>query len=188
MGRGEEIPSRFSTQAAAATVTQMLARGINSPPTSSLGRAFDAAAGLLGLRPLASFEGQAAMLLEGQSEMHGDVLPRDDAYRIGSDALLDLRPLYGFLADCDDAAYGAALFHATLAAALADWVEQAAGREGLKTVACGGGCFLNHILTRKLTTLLQHRGLRVLMARQLPPNDGGLSLGQAWIALQTNGE
>ena len=188
IGRGEEIPARFADQPGAATVAQMLERGINSPSTSSLGRAFDAAAGLLRLRPQASFEGQVAMLLEGLAEMHGDVMPREDAYQIGSDASLDLRPLYAVLADCRDAAYGAALFHATLATALADWTEQAARREGLVTLACGGGCFLNHILTRKLTTLLQQRGLRVLMARALPPNDGGLSLGQAWIARQTHGE
>lgn len=188
IGRGAEIRSRFADQPGAATLAQILARGINSPPTSSLGRAFDAAAGLLKLRPLASFEGQVAMLLEGLAEIHGDVMPREDAYQIGGDASLDLRTLYGVMADCGDAAYGAALFHATLATALADWTEQAARREGLKTVACGGGCFLNHILTRKLTTLLQQRGLRVLMARQLPPNDGGLSLGQAWVALQTHGE
>lgn len=182
VGRGSEIPSRFSAQPAATTVAQMLERGINSPPTSSLGRAFDAAAGLLGVRPVSTFEGQAAMLLEGLAEHHGEVLPQHAGYRIGSDLSLDLRPLYTALAECSDAAYGAALFHATLTAALADWTEQAARSEGLRTVACGGGCFLNHILTRKLTTLLQQRGLRVLMAQQLPPNDGGLSLGQAWVA------
>ncbi|MCX7171859.1 MAG: carbamoyltransferase HypF, partial [Proteobacteria bacterium] len=182
IGRGSEIPSRFATQPAAATVAQMLERGINSPPTSSLGRAFDAAAGLLGMRPVSSFEGQAAMLLEGLAERHGDVMAQSNAYVIGGDASLDLRPLYTALAECTDAAYGAALFHATLAAALADWTEQAARREGLRTVACGGGGFLNHILTRKLTTLLQQHGLCVLLAQQLPPNDGGLSLGQAWVA------
>ncbi|MFA7269376.1 MAG: carbamoyltransferase HypF [Sterolibacterium sp.] len=185
IGRGEQIVRRFAAQPAAGTVAQMLARGINAPPTSSLGRAFDAAAGLLGVRAASSFEGQAAMLLEGLAESHGDVMVPANAYHIGSDASLDLRPLYGLLADCDDAGRGAALFHAGLAAALADWTELAARAEGLKTVACGGGCFLNHILTRKLVTLLQQRGLQVLLAHRLPPNDGGLSLGQAWVAVLT---
>ncbi len=185
LDRGAEILARFPDQPAAATVAQMLDRSLHSPPTSSLGRAFDAAAGLLGLRPLASFEGQVAMLLEGLAAEHGEVPAMDAGYRIDGDFLLDLRPLYGLLADCGDAAFGAALFHATLAAALADWAEQAARRAGIDIVACGGGCFLNHILTRKLTTLLQQRGLRVFMAQQLPPNDGGLSLGQAWIARST---
>lgn len=182
LGRGEEIPARFSDLPAAATVAQMLARDISSPLTSSLGRAFDAAAGLLGVRSLISFEGQAAMLLEGLADRHGDVVPPSAAYRIADDGLLDLHPLYAMLADCHDAARGAALFHATLAAGLAEWTLRAARAEGLATVACAGGCFLNHILTRKLTKLLQDSGLRVLLARQLPPNDGGLCLGQAWVA------
>lgn len=185
LGRDAEILTRFAAQPAAATLAQMLARGVNSPPTTSMGRGFDAAAGLLGVRSVASFEGQAAMLLEGLAATYGDVVPLHDGYHIGSDGTLDLRPLHRMLAECSDAAHGAAVFHATLAAALADWVEQAARREGLKTVACGGGCFLNHILSGKLATLLAQRGLRVLMARALPPNDGGLSLGQAWIALLT---
>ncbi|MFA6313195.1 MAG: carbamoyltransferase HypF [Sterolibacterium sp.] len=184
LGRDAEILKRFAAQPAAATLAQMLARGVNSPPTSSMGRAFDAAAGLLGVRAVAAFEGQAAMLLEGLAATYGNAVALPDAYHIGSDGTLDLLPLYRMLAECSDAAYGAAVFHATLAAALADWAENAARAQGLKTVACGGGCFLNHILSGKLATLLARRGLRILMALKLPPNDGGLSLGQAWIALQ----
>ncbi|MBI5921706.1 MAG: carbamoyltransferase HypF [Betaproteobacteria bacterium] len=185
LGRAEEIPARFPDQPAAAMVKQMLERGINTPPTSSLGRVFDAAAGLLKVHPVNSFEGQAAILLEGRAEIHGEIPPLKDGYLIDANNVLDLRPLYAVLADCRDSAHGAALFHATLAAALADWAEQTARREGLLTVACGGGCFLNHLLTLKLTALLRSRGLRVLLAQQLPPNDGGLSLGQAWVARLT---
>jgi len=190
LGRDAEFVPRFAGQPAAATLAQMLAQNLNSPPTSSLGRAFDAAAGLLGVRAVASFEGQAAMLLEGLASFadpHGSVMPLRNAYHIGDDGTLDLRPLYRMLAECGDAVHGAVVFHATLAAALADWAENAARVQGLKTVACGGGCFLNHILTGKLSTLLTQRGLRVLLAHQLPPNDGGLSLGQAWIARQSHG-
>jgi hydrogenase maturation protein HypF len=82
---------------------------------------------------------------------------------------------------------GAAIFHATLAQALADWVGQAAAAQGLRTIALSGGCFLNHVLTRQLTHLLSQMDLNVLVARQVPPNDGGLSLGQAWIAMQQAG-
>jgi hydrogenase maturation protein HypF len=185
LGRTAEIPARFPDQRGAATVQQMLERSINTPATSSMGRAFDAAAGLLKIHAINNFEGQAAMLLEGWAEIHGETLPLQDGYRIDADNLLDLRPLYEALADCQDSAHGAALFHATLAAALADWAEQAARRAGLRTVACGGGCFLNHLLALKLTALLRQRGLRVLLAQQLPPNDGGLSLGQAWVARLT---
>ena len=67
-------------------------------------------------------------------------------------------------------------------------VAAAARAQRLETIVCGGGCFLNHILSRGLVESLTRRGFNVLLARQLPPNDGGLSLGQAWVALQTYGE
>jgi hydrogenase maturation protein HypF len=97
---------------------------------------------------------------------------------------LDLRPLLAALADCKDAAYGAALFHATLADGLIAWVLRAAAQSNINHVALGGGCFLNNLLSQALTEGLSVHGLRVLSAQQLPPNDGGVSLGQANIALQ----
>jgi hydrogenase maturation protein HypF len=157
----------------------LLEHDVHCPPTTSLGRWFDAAAGLLGAREVMAYEGQAAMLLEGLAEGAGEVEPLADGYSLDESGRLDLLPLLARLADEPDAAFGAALFHATLAQALADWTERAARREGLTTVALGGGCFLNHILSRNLTRLLTERGLTVLTANQAPPNDGGLSLGQA---------
>jgi hydrogenase maturation protein HypF len=97
---------------------------------------------------------------------------------------LDLRPLLATLADCKDAAYGAALFHATLADGLIAWVLRAATQCNINHVALGGGCFLNSVLSQVLTEGLSDQGLQVLNAQQLPPNDGGISLGQASIALQ----
>ena len=82
-----------------------------------------------------------------------------------------------------DAGRGAALFHATLVSALADWVARAARAQQLGTVACGGGCFLNALLAGGLQRELAARGLTMLQAQAVPPNDGGLSLGQAWVAL-----
>lgn len=188
LGRGGEIAPRFPGQTGAATVAQMLERRLNAPETSSMGRLFDAAAGLLGVSEVASFEGQAAMLLEGLADAWiaraGWPAPLKDGWRI-PDGRLDLSPLLAVLVHCQDAGFGAALFHATVAAALADWVGRAAEREGLTTVACGGGCFLNALLSAQLTAALEALGLRPLMARRLPPNDGGLSLGQAWVALRT---
>jgi hydrogenase maturation protein HypF len=193
LGRGDEVAPRFMAIPAAVQLQQMLARNLNCPLTSSLGRIFDAAAGLLGARAVMAYEGQAAMLLEGLAERHGEVAPLRDGYRIRysdhpadhpADQLseLDLLPLLAGIADQLDAGLGAALFHATLAQALADWVRLAARQQGLTTIALGGGCFLNHILSRQLTRLLVEQGFSVLAARQVPPNDGGLSLGQAWVA------
>jgi len=91
-------------------------------------------------------------------------------------------PLLRQLADERDAAAGAALFHSTLAAALTEWIALAARRERITTVALGGGCLLNRVLSAQLRALLRGRGLTALTAMQAPPNDGGISLGQAWVA------
>jgi hydrogenase maturation protein HypF len=187
LGRGEEITRRFA-EPAAATVAQMLTRNVNAPLTSSAGRWFDAAAGLVGVRAVAAFEGQAAMLLEGLAERHGEVAPLTDGWRLDDPAVLDLLPLADALSRVDDPGYGAALFHATLAAGLSEWVRATASREGIRTVALGGGCFMNHVLATRLRALLEGGGLTVLEARQVPPNDGGISLGQAAVARTVAGE
>lgn len=184
IGRGDEIARRFSAQPAAAQMHQILERNLNCPFSSSLGRWFDAAAGLLGVRESMAYEGQAAMLLEGLAERYGESAAWSDGYRLHVDGQLDLLPLLGRLADERDAGLGAALFHATLAAALVAWTERAAHACGLRQVALSGGCLLNHVLARALTRGLLDCGLTPLTARQAPPNDGGLSLGQAWVAMQ----
>ena len=183
-GREGEILRRFADEPAASTVATMLARGVNSPATSSMGRVFDAAAGLLGVKRRAAFEGQAAMLLEGLADRHGHVAPDDALFAISETNELDLAPLLARLADEREAGFGAALFHATIVRALAEWVARAAQAQRIATIACGGGCFLNAILARELRTELAGRGLVMLEAMAVPPNDGGLSLGQAWVALQ----
>lgn len=182
LGRGEEIETRFAAQPAAGVVAQMLAQGLRCPLTTSAGRWFDAAAGLLGIRAVMNYEGQAAMLLEGLAAQHSPVAPDNALFRVDH-GTLDLLPLAARLADETDPAFGAALFHATLAAGLAEWVAAAARAADLTTVALGGGCFLNRLLSTQLSRLLSARGYTVLQARQAPPNDGGIALGQAWVAL-----
>jgi hydrogenase maturation protein HypF len=183
LGRPEEIARRFAGQHAAAAVAELLARDVNCPRTSSAGRWFDAAAGLLGVSTVMNYEGQAAMQLEALVARHGGVELEAGLWRLEDD-VLDLLPLLERLADEKDAVVGAALLHSTLAAALAEWIALAARRQQLTTVALGGGCLLNRILTAQLCALLHARGLAVLTAVQAPPNDGGLSLGQAWVARQ----
>ena len=180
-GRGDEITRRFSDEPGAARVVALLARGIHAPVTSSAGRYFDAAAGLLGVTRRMAFEGQAAMLLEGLAEAHGSVAPDPEGFRVTEQNELDLLPLLMHLADVSDASLGAALFHATLIEALTQWIAAAADASSLATVACGGGCFLNAIMARGLRAALHARGIAMLEARALPPNDGGLALGQAWV-------
>ena len=107
---------------------QMLRKGVNSPPTSSGGRLFDAACGLLGVQLTASFEGQAPMRLEGLATAP-EVVPGGWRIRSGT---LDLLPLLARLADTDNPVVGANLFHGTLIAALAEWIEQFALLTGLR--------------------------------------------------------
>jgi len=182
-GRSAEIAARFADQPAAAAVAAMLERNFHAPRTSSAGRAFDAAAGLLGVRRRMAFEGQAAMLLEGLAERHGAVRPERGLFSIGPRNVLVLDALFSRLADERDAAYGAALFHATLVAALTEWVSRTVDALDLPIVACGGGCFLNAILAHGLRCAFAERGIAMLESMAVPPNDGGLSLGQAWVAL-----
>ena len=181
-GRGGEIVTRFAHQPGAATVAVMLQRNLNCPATSSMGRLFDAAAGLLGVNEIQQFEAQAAILLQKLAQQHGMVLPLADGYRITQAGVLDFSPLLMALADCGDAAYGAALFHATLAAGLAVWAARAAAERGISHVALGGGCFYNELLSRDLSIRLRDQGLHVLTSMQ--PGDSSISLGQAWVALQ----
>ncbi len=185
LGRGDEIAQRFQNQPGAQTVAAMLQRNLNCPTTSSTGRLFDAAAGLLGVSEIQSFEAQAAIQLQELAQRHGQAAPLEDGWRIDECGVLDFSPLLAALADSRDAAYGAALFHATLAMGLAEWVERAANEQGISYIALGGGCFHNDILLRTLSGRLAAQGLRVLTARQMQPNDSAISLGQAWIALQS---
>jgi len=168
----------------------MLARDLRCPPTSSLGRWFDAAAGILGLRAASRYEGQAAMELEGLAAACGPVPPLAGGWRI-QHGVLDFLPLVPALLDCDDMAYGAALFHATLAAGLAEWtlaapqgyfLRGAVDREKGAKIAAGGGCAMNAVLMSALRRHLEGAGVTLLEARQAPPNDGGLALGQGWVA------
>ena len=189
LGRGEQIARRFAAEPAAGKMQALLEADLNCPQTSSLGRVFDAAAGLLGVRTTCSFEGQAAMLLEGLAERAWPQPALADAYRLLRDGdrrlVLDLLPLLAQLVDCPDAAIAAARFHATLAEGLAHWLRAAADEQRIDTAVLAGGCLLNAILSRELTARLERSGIRVLVARALPPNDGGLALGQAWVALNS---
>ena len=187
LGRGDEIERRYGHRPAAAAVHQMLDRGLRCPPTTSAGRWFDAAAALLGAGETSAYEGQAPMQLEALAARGMAALPPNAGQGLVTllpDGTLDPLPLLARLADEKHAATGAALFHQALADGLARWVAQAAERTGLRTVALGGGCFLNAVLGELLVPRLAALGLRVLQARQAPPNDGGLALGQAWVALQ----
>jgi len=185
LGRNAEIGERFAD--GGAIVGRMLAQGVNCPHSSSMGRVFDATAGLLGLCDRMHYEAQAAMLLEqaatGHIERHGWPEPMLNGWRLSPDGQLDLLPLLAALTQTSDADQSSARFHATLVAGLGDWVGQAAQASGLSTVAWGGGCFLNSLLSYGLRQNLEQAGLTVLAPRRLSPGDASIAVGQAWVAL-----
>jgi hydrogenase maturation protein HypF len=178
MGRGGEIAARFAALPAAAMLSRVLDKGLNSPATSSAGRLFDAACGLLGVHLVSQFEGQAPMALEA---MVTRPVVAEGGWTM-TEGVLDLLPLLERLASYPDAVEGANLFHGTLVEALAQWAAWAAELTGVRIVALGGGCFLNKVLTAGLVERLGGLGLRALTAARVSPGDAGLSLGQAWIA------
>lgn len=167
----------------------MLARQIQSPVTTSMGRLFDAVASMLGLCQVASFEGQAAMALEEEG-MRASVPGEDEAYPIPLIAraeapprwIADWRPMIALIAD--DLGRGiersriAHRFHRSLA----DLIGQAAERVGVRQVVLTGGCFQNVLLADLARERLESAGFVALTHREVPPNDGGLALGQAVIA------
>lgn len=176
LGRSEEIAMRFPFPAAG-LLTSILEKRIHTPLTSSCGRLFDAASSLLGVNHISRYEGQAAMQLESLVTLP-QVLP--DGWNM-QDGCLNLLPILSRLPDMDPVS-GANLFHGSLIAGLSEWAAVAAGKLSIDVVLLSGGCFLNKTLTEGLIAALSSQGLTVLLSCKVPPNDGGIALGQAWIA------
>jgi hydrogenase maturation protein HypF len=169
-------------------VARMAESGMASPPTTSVGRLFDAVAALCGLRLEASYEGQAAMELEAACDG-----AERGAYPLRAIAgVLDARE--AILAVDRDVARGvpvgtiAARFHHALADATAAECAQLAGDRGLDTVVLSGGAFQNRRLLERAAAGLERAGVRVLVPERLPPNDGGLAFGQAAVAAARTAE
>jgi hydrogenase maturation protein HypF len=169
-------------------MSRMLERGLNCPVTSSMGRLFDAVAALVGLHPSVTFEGEAAMALEWLADPAEpgaypvDSLPGPVLAGARPALLLDWGPLLE--AVLEDVRRGvprsviAARFHNGLVSA----AVSVAGAVGEERVALSGGCFQNRLLTERLAAALERAGHTVLLHAQVPPNDGGVSLGQIVVA------
>jgi hydrogenase maturation protein HypF len=160
--------------------------GVAAPWTTSAGRLFDAVAALLGLRTHTTFEGQAAMELEGLADPAERArLPLPLAERDGT-LVLDARETVRALVAAIDAGVPsevlAARFHEGLAATLAGACERIAVGEGIDVAVLSGGVFQNRRLLVRTTELLEAAGLRVLRPLRLPANDGGIGYGQAAVA------
>ncbi len=181
-------PVAAFTQAERATLAVMLERGLNAPLTSSAGRLFDAIAALTGLRQRSSYEGQAAAELEWAADACPARARRSYAFPVvagapASPRVVDWRPALGeILADVrrgEPAGQIAHAFHHGLAAAIAEVAVHVGEREVVLT----GGCFQNALLSEAAIEQLRRKGLTPHWHQSVPPNDGGIALGQAmWAA------
>ncbi|WP_318783798.1 hypothetical protein [Streptomyces spectabilis] len=170
----------------AEVVRAMVARGVNCPRVSSAGRLFDTVASLLGLVDTNSCEGEAAAALEAVAGRERAAPLRHRVVRVGDlwvyDCAVTLGDLLERQASGEPVPRLAAAFHQTLAAATAELVARAVEEGAPRTVCLGGGCFTNVLLLTHVRRRLRALGLRVLVGREVPVGDGGISYGQAAVA------
>ncbi|MCK9619185.1 MAG: carbamoyltransferase HypF [Methylobacter sp.] len=158
-----------------------LSRELNCPRTTSAGRLFDAIASLLGLCHINGYEGQAAMALEQSAASTASELHYDFRIQAKTPIIVDWKiTLEQLLEDMqhNPAELIAAKFHNTLA----EIIQAIALMAGQKTIVLSGGCFQNACLTENAAKRLTHSGFKVYCHENIPPNDGGLALGQLYAA------
>ncbi len=162
-------------------VAELAGSGLASPVTSSAGRLFDAVAALCGIRAEVNYEGQAAVELEAVADPAVRV-----AYPLPGTEVLDAREtLVAILADLGaglPVAEVSSKFHNAVAVGAARACAELARAEGIELVVLSGGVFQNRLLLERTGEALERAGLRVLVPRLLPPNDGGVAFGQAAVA------
>ena len=180
-----------------ATLKTMLAKNLNSPVTTSMGRLFDAVASFVNLRQQIRFEGQAAMELEfaldGASTGEAYPLPikkpptTTNKSEIGNrklEIILDWSPMIeAILVDVQKGA-SVGIISAKFHNALVEGIVAVAKRAGQERVVLSGGCFQNRYLTERAVRRLQAEGFRPYWHQRVPPNDGGIALGQVVAALR----
>jgi hydrogenase maturation protein HypF len=172
-------------------VCGLIPAGLNSPPTTSAGRLFDAVSAICGIRAAVNYEGQAAAELEGLADVaeRGEypmpLIDAGDGHEMGA-VILDAREtVSAVMSDLRDGARTesvAARFHNALVRATASALTRECEALGVDVAVLSGGVFQNRLLLERTAALLRESSLRVLIPQRLPPNDGGISYGQAAIA------
>jgi hydrogenase maturation protein HypF len=169
-----------------AALAHQLATGLGCAPTSSVGRLFDAVSSLLGIRHTVDFEAQAAIELESRARG----VPADGTYAFAiqegeplrADPAPVLRALVADLRAGVPAGVAGARFHAAVVELVVELARRARAAHDLHTVALSGGVFANALLLAGAATALRADGFTVLRHRRVPPNDGGLALGQLVVS------
>ncbi|MBA3280700.1 MAG: carbamoyltransferase HypF, partial [Acidimicrobiia bacterium] len=176
----------------AEAVGDLAARG-HGPVTTSMGRLFDAAAALVGMRPAVSYEAQAAIELEALARsvprLEAPVYAVDVERDASGMVIVDPAPLVAELVAGRVRGVAPALlaagFHESIGRSVAQAGIDLAQEHGLRTVALSGGVFQNVRLSEIVEEAMTAAGLEVLLHRIVPPNDGGISIGQAAVAAAT---
>ncbi len=174
--------------------TKMIDRNINSPLTSSCGRLFDAVAAIIGIREVMTFEGQAPMELEMninevvEDEYDYQIFTKQDC----AEFQVSFEPLISqIVRDLNNEKTTSEIscrFHNTISRLIVDVCKKIRADNGINLVALSGGVFQNLYLLERAVRLLRQTGFRVLTHKLVPPNDGGISLGQAVIARRAYGK
>jgi hydrogenase maturation protein HypF len=177
LGPGASIPGVQESRLR--TVQSMIATGTNTVSTSSCGRLFDAVAAIAGVRREINFEGQAAIELEAIAD---PACAERYPFEIAGEEL-DFRPMIeSIVRGHEPPAVIAARFHHTLAAAIREMCVRVRAEAALNRVCLSGGTFQNMLLLGLTVRALEDSGFEVFLHRSVPPNDGGLALGQAAVA------
>ncbi|HOW90160.1 MAG TPA: hypothetical protein PL037_07740, partial [Elusimicrobiales bacterium] len=180
-----ELFSRLDSKAVSA-VEKMSEKGLNAPPTSSMGRLFDAVSFIAGLGPDSTYEGQGPMELESLFRR-----PSSAPYPFGmalSGGTLLIDPSAALAGALSERGAGRARrvserFHTGLAEMLAEAVSRIGRSRGIRTAVLSGGVFQNRVLLELGKAALERKGFRVVSNEKVPANDGGIALGQVYYAL-----
>jgi len=165
-------------------LSNMLLRGLNSPLTSSVGRLFDAVSAILGLQQSASFEGEAAMALEFAADraMNSSAVTPAHVITEAGKLIIDWRPLILSLLSARRSGTSVEDLAAAFHEALVEAIVEVARRMRIERVLLTGGCFQNMRLTARAILRLRAAGFTPHWHHRVPPNDGGLAVGQAAFA------
>jgi hydrogenase maturation protein HypF len=166
-------------------ISEMVAKGINAPMTSSLGRLFDGVASICGIRQQVTYEGQAAMELEMMAAETAETGYEYEWETADVRRILPAPIIRGVVTDVLNKvpiAEIGARFHRTVISLFADLCDVIRNDRGLNRVVLSGGCFQNAILLNGLTQALSEKKFEIFSHRQVPTNDGGIALGQAMVA------
>jgi hydrogenase maturation protein HypF len=188
--REDCIPLQAFSTAELRLLQNMLSKNLNTPRTSSAGRLFDAVAAIAGLRQVAKFEGQAAMELE--FALDGIVTDEDYTFEIfeinrngaPGTLLVDWAPMIRQMLEEQKRHVATDIMSAKFHNTLVEMIVAVARRAAEERVALSGGCFQNKYLTERAIRRLRETGFRPYWHQRIPPNDGGIALGQAVAAVK----